>query len=219
MCGRYVASWSKSLFEQTFNTQAPLFESYNIAPTHFAPIIYTSKSGTRETLDTKWGLLPSWVKDPKDFKASMFNARAESLRDKASFKKPFKKTRCIVPASGFFEWQKTEDGKVPHFIKAKDDTPLAFAGLYEHWQKSDAEPITSHTIITTTPNDLMKDLHNRMPVILNPEHFELWLDPENEDVDILEHLLKPFEGELEAYPVAKRVGRVSENDKDLLEPE
>lgn len=217
MCGRYVVHWPKSLFEQSFNTQAPLFESYNIAPTQYAPIIYVSKSGARETLETKWGLLPSWVKDPNDFKASMFNARAEGLAEKASFKKPFKKTRCIVPASGFFEWKKTENGKVPHYIKAKDDSLLAFAGLYETWQKAGGV-IKTHTIITTTPNELMKDLHNRMPVILNKEQFDLWLDPKNEDTDLLEHLLRPFEGELETYPVSRRVGNVRENDKGLIEP-
>ncbi len=170
-------------------------------------------------MDTKWGLLPSWVKDPKDFKATMFNARAEGLTERASFKKPFKKSRCIVPASGFFEWKKTEDSKVPHYIKAKDDDILAFAGLYEHWQKGEAEPITSHTVITTSPNGFMKELHNRMPVILNKEHFDLWLDPDNDDVEVLEHLLKPFEGELEAFAVSKRVGNVRENDGGLIDPD
>jgi len=217
MCGRYVVNWSKSLFESTFNVEAPLFESYNLAPTQYAPILYTSASGTRESMHSKWGLLPSWVKDPKAFKASMFNARAEGLTEKASFKKPFKKTRCIVPASGFFEWKKTENSKVSYYIKAKDDTLLAFAGLYEHWQK-EGEIIKSHTIITTAPNAFMQSLHNRMPVILSKEQFDLWLDPTNEDTDILELLLKPFEGELAAYSVAKRVGNVRENDKKLIEP-
>ena len=217
MCGRYVINWSKALFESTFNAQVPLFESYNIAPMQYAPILYASQ-GNLETMNTRWGLLPSWVKDPSDFKASMFNARAESLTEKASFKKPFKRSRCIVPASGFYEWKQTNQGKIPHYIKAKDDTLLAFAGLYEHWQKGDEE-IISHTIITTSPNNFMTSLHNRMPVILNKEHFDAWLDPDNDDTDMLEHLLKPFSGELDAYPVSKRVGKVSENDESLIEPE
>lgn len=215
MCGRYVAKWSSELFEKTFNVEAPLFESYNIAPTQYAPIVWQPQ-GQRETLNARWGLMPKWVKDPADFKASMFNARAETLTEKASFKHPFKSQRCIVPASGFFEWKKVGSSKQPHYIHA-EDKPLAFAGLWDHWQKGDDE-LYSYTIITTTPNDLMSELHNRMPVILNEAHFEAWLDPEEHDVDMLEHLLKPFEGDLEAYPVAKRVGKVSENDEALLEP-
>lgn len=217
MCGRYVVSWSKSLFETTFNVEAPLFESYNLAPTQHAPILYTSPSGTRESMNTKWGLVPSWVKNPQDFKASLFNARAESLSEKASFKKAFKQQRCIVPASGFFEWKATANGKVPHYIKTKDNSLLAFAGLYEVWQKA-GQIIKSHTIITTTPNEFMRSLHNRMPVILSKEQFDLWLDPTNEDTDILQLLLKPFEGELAAYRVNRRVGNVRENNKRLIEP-
>ena len=214
MCGRYVAAWSKSSFEQTFDVAPPLFESYNIAPMQTAPIVYMGM-GQRETMMTRWGLLPYWVKDPKDFKASLFNARAEGLREKASFKRPFRKSRCLIPASGFFEWKETANGKTPHYIKAKHDI-LAFAGLYEHWQKGQ-DVISSHTIITTRPNAFMETLHSRMPVILKQEQFDVWLDPENEDVDMLEDVLSPYEGELMAYPVEKRVGRVSENDKALIE--
>lgn len=217
MCGRYVVSWSKHLFESTFNLEAPLFESYNLAPTQYAPILYTSGSGSRESMNSKWGLLPSWVKDPKNFKATTFNARAESLSEKASFKNAFKKQRCIVPATGFYEWKKTENGKVPHYIKAKDDGILAFAGLYEAWQK-DGQVVHSYTIITTTANEFIKSLHNRMPVILSKDQFDLWLDPQEQNTDILEHVLKPFEGDLEAFAVNKRVGNVRENDKTLIEP-
>lgn len=218
MCGRYVANWSSELFENTFNVEAPLFESFNIAPTQYAPIVWQPQAyAQRETLQARWGLMPKWVKDPNDFKATMFNARAETLREKASFKRPFKSQRCIVPASGFFEWKKVDSKhKQPHYIHA-EEKPLAFAGLWDHWKKGEDE-LYSYTIITTTPNELMSDLHNRMPVILNEEHFEAWLDPEENDVDMLEHLLKPFEGELEAYPVDKRVGKVTENDEELLEP-
>ena len=215
MCGRYVANWSKTSFEKTFNTQAPLFESFNIAPTQLAPVVYSKPSGQRETLMTRWGLLPYWVKEPEDFKANLFNARAESLSEKASFKRPFKTSRCLVPASGFYEWKKENGGKVPHYIKASDDV-IAFAGLYEHWQKGDNE-VVSHTIITTKPNDFMQSIHNRMPVILEQEAFDLWLDPSNDDTEMLEHLLKPYEGELEAHPVDKRVGRPSENDSALVD--
>ena len=213
MCGRYALVQPSKAFENFFAVQAPLFESYNIAPSQYAPIIWQS-AGKRETLNARWGLIPKWVDKPVDFKANLFNARAETLSDKASFKRPFKSQRCIIPASGFYEWKQTDGNKQVHFIHGKD-LPLAFAGLYDCWQKG-SEELYSYTIITTSPNALMQDLHNRMPVILPPEHFESWLDPEGEG-ELLEHLLKPFEGELEVYPVSKRVGKVTENDAGLLE--
>ena len=215
MCGRYVAKWTAQQFEQTFNTQPPLFESYNIAPTQYAPIVWQPQ-GSREVLDARWGLMPRWVDKPADFKASMFNARAETLNEKASFKRPFKSQRCLVPVSGFYEWKGEKGNKRPYYIHAEDNAPIAFAGLYDYWKKDDNE-IYSYTIITTTPNDLMSTLHNRMPVILNENYFDAWLDPESE-VELLEELLKPYEGELDAYPVDKRVGRVSMNDEELVEP-
>jgi putative SOS response-associated peptidase YedK len=142
--------------------------------------------------------MPSWVSDPKEFKASMFNARAETLHDKPSFKKPFKSQRCIVPALGFFEWKKEGNTKTPHFIHRTDGDLLAFAGLYDHWQRADDE-IYSYTIITTTPNQVMESIHDRMPVILEQDQFNLWLEG---DVDQVEPLLKPFEGELEGMMVS-----------------
>ena len=215
MCGRYVARWSKETFEQTFNTQAPLFESYNIAPTRYAPIVWQPQ-GSRETLEARWGLIPKWVDKPADFKANVFNARAETLADKASFKRPFRKQRCLVPASGFYEWTGEKGNKQPYYIQLEDERPLAFAGLWDYWQKDDDE-ITSYTIITTQPNELMSTIHNRMPVVLSKEHFEAWLDPESEG-ELLEELLRPFEGDLQAYKVDKRVGRTREDDPGLIEP-
>ena len=215
MCGRYTAKWDKQTFQETFNVQPPLFESYNLAPTQYAPVVWQPQ-GTREVLNARWGMIPRWVDKPADFKANMFNARAETLLEKASFKRPFKSQRCLVPASGFYEWKKVGGDKQPFYIHAEDDAPIAFAGLYDYWQKDDEE-IYSYTIITTAPNALMKNLHNRMPVILAPEHFETWLDEEADTAE-LESLLKPYEGELEAYEVDKRVGKVRENDEGLIEP-
>ena len=215
MCGRYTAKWDKQTFQEIFNVQPPLFESYNLAPTQYAPVVW-QPTGEREVLSARWGLVPRWVDKPADFKASMFNARAETLTEKASFKRPFKSQRCLVPASGFYEWKKVGSDKQPFYIHREDDTPIAFAGLYDYWQKDDEE-IYSYTIITTAPNALMKNLHNRMPVILAPEHFETWLDEEADTAE-LESLLKPYEDELKAYEVDKRVGKVRENDEGLVEP-
>ena len=214
MCGRYTAKWEPAQFQKLFNVQPPLFESFNLAPTQYAPVVWQPQ-GTREVLNARWGMIPRWVDKPADFKASMFNARAETLTEKASFKRPFKSQRCLVPASGYYEWKKVGSDKQPFYIHKEDSSPFAFAGLYDCWQKDDEE-LYSYTIITTSPNALMKNLHDRMPVILAPEHFDAWLDTDS-DVGELEALLKPYEGQLEAYEVDKRVGKVRENDEGLLE--
>ncbi len=216
MCGRYTVHFTKSAFEETFNVQPPLFESWNLAPTQYAPILWAPE-GKREVLEARWGLIPKWVDKPLDFKANLFNARSETVLEKASFKRPFKNQRCIVPASGFYEWQKAGSQKQPYYIHPKDERPLAFAGLWDHWEK-DGQAMTSFTILTTTPNKLMSKLHERMPVILEPDAFSDWLDLEMEGEDLLE-LLKPLgDGKLEAHKVDKRVGRTSENDAELLTP-
>ena len=146
----------------------------------------------------------------------MFNARAETLADKASFKRPSKKQRCLVPASGFYGWVDEKGNKQPYYIRLEEDRPLAFAGLWDHWEGG-GEEITFYTVITTQPNELMSSIHNRMPVILPEEHYDAWLDPESEG-ELLEELLRPFEGNLEAYKVDKRVGRTREDDVGLIEP-
>ena len=214
MCGRYVVRFSKSAFEGTFNVQPPLFESYNLAPTQYAPILWAA-DGNREVLEARWGLIPKWVDRPFDFKANLFNARSETLLEKPSFKRPFKSQRCIVPTSGFYEWKKVGSAKQPYYIHPKDERPLALAGLWDHWEK-DGEAITSFTVLTTSPNTLMSTLHDRMPVILEPDAFSSWLDPEIDGQDLLE-LLAPAEDDLlEAHPVDRRVGRVSEDDANLI---
>jgi putative SOS response-associated peptidase YedK len=215
MCGRYTASWENASFEKVFNTQAPLFESWNVAPTQYAPIVWRP-AGSRETLNARWGLVPSWVKELEAFKGNLFNARAEGIEEKPSFRGPFKSQRCLVPASGFYEWKNLGGSKQPYFIHREDGEPLAFAGLYEHWKK-DGQELYSYTIVTTEPNDVIAELHNRMPVILSPEDFDLWLGP-GVDTEALEALLKPYEGKLKAYPVSRRVGKPSENDEGLVKP-
>ena len=165
MCGRYSGGWDVKLFEKLFNVQASLFENYNVAPTQYAPVIWQPKQ--REVLNARWGLIPSWVKDPKEFKGNLFNARAETLNDKPSFKKPFKNQRCIVPALGFYEWKKEGNTKTPHFIHREDGDLLALAGLYDNWH----DELYSYTIITTTPNQVMETIHDRMPVILEEDQF------------------------------------------------
>ena len=151
--------------------------------------------------------VPKWVDRPLDFKASMFNARAETLQEKASFKRPFESQRCLVPIQGYYEWK----DKQPYFVHA--DGPLALAGLWDHWEGHE-QAITSFAVITTEPGDVMRVLHHRMPVVLSPEDYKAWLAPESE-VGELESLLHATN--LSYYPVDRRVGRVRENDPGLTE--
>lgn len=211
MCGRYTAHWEPVDFQKHFNVQPPLFESYNLAPTQNAPVVL-EREGTRKALMARWGLIPKWVDKPFEFKANLFNARAETLSEKASFKRPFKSQRCLVPVSGFYEW---DAQKQPYYVRAEDERPLALAGLWDLWAKDDQE-LLSYTIITTEPNETLQSIHKRMPVVLDVEDFDSWLG--KSESGELESLLRPYEGALKIYPVDKRVGRVRENDKGLLEP-
>lgn len=219
MCGRYTTSWSKAQFEKTFGVQPPLFEgdafeSYNVAPTMQAPVV--RGSGEREALFAKWGLLPKWVDKPLDFKANLFNARGETVLEKASFKRPFRSQRCLVPVSGFYEWSGSAGSKQPHHIRLPSEDVMGLAGLWDYWSK-DGREITSYTIITTEANEQMRDIHHRMPVILPAERFADWLEPDSKP-EMLTHFLKPYEGELDIYAVDKRVGGVRNNDASLIEP-
>lgn len=209
MCGRYAASWEPTKFHENFGVQPPLFESFNVAPMQNAPII-REMDNERDVTIARWSLLPKWVSKPVDFKVSMFNARAETLREKASFKRPFASQRCLVPVSGYYEWR----DKQPFYVHAEDDEPLALAGLWDHWE-GHGQRITSFAVITTEPGGAMRSLHHRMPAVLSPGDYEAWLAPESKPND-LEPLLHATE--LSYYPVDRRVGRVRENDPNLMEP-
>lgn len=207
MCGRYTLYHHEddlaSLFEvETF----PLTERYNIAPTQAVWVVRERVDGTHELDSMRWGLIPHWVKDPKEFKANLFNARAESAAEKPSFRDAMKRGRCLLPASGFYEWKQEGGGKQPYFIHRKDGAPLAFAGLYSHWGRGE-DALLSCTILTTDANEDVRSLHNRMPLFLEPSDWERWLDPEEYDPAALEDLLQaPQEGLLESWPVGREVG-------------
>lgn len=169
--------------------------SQQIATVRLAP------NNSRELAFLRWGLVPSWADDPA-IGYKMINARGETVATKPSFRKAFKARRCLVVADGFYEWQKTDGKKQPHYIRLKHDGPFAFAGLWEHWGRDGTE-IDSCTIITTDANELMAPIHNRMPVILAPTDYDVWLDPAVEEVERLQPLLRPFPaGEMTAYPVS-----------------
>jgi putative SOS response-associated peptidase YedK len=218
MCGRYTLKTPLNVLTERFDIgEAPssITPSYNIAPTqHVATVL--SENGKRKLEMLRWGLIPSWADDP-EIGNRMINARAETVAEKPSYRRAFKKSRCLILADGFYEWQKTDSGKQPFHIRLQDGSPFAFAGLWESWDKGDG--IRSCTIITTDANDLVGEVHNRMPVILHPEDYEMWLDPDFDEREPLTSLLKPFPAEaMEAYPVSRRVNKPSNNEPGVVEP-
>jgi putative SOS response-associated peptidase YedK len=165
----------------------------------------------------KWGLIPSWAKDMK-IGNQLINARADTVATKPSFRSAFKSRRCLIPADGFYEWQKTEDGKQPFHICMKDKQAFAFAALWEWWKPEEGEPVQSCAIITTDANELMAPVHNRMPVILPPEDYSTWLNA-TPTTELLLPLLKPFSADqMEAYPVSKSVNNPRNQGEQLIEP-
>ncbi|MDH5642104.1 MAG: SOS response-associated peptidase [Nitrospira sp.] len=208
MCGRYVQDPDDEIiFFEHFKIpfEGELREiwkrRYNVAPTQFSVVVRDRGMG-REAAFLRWGLVPSWAKDPA-IGSRMINARSETLTEKPSFRTAFKRRRCIVPATGYYEWRKLAKGKQPYHIGLRDKAPMAFAGLWESWSTPEGDPLESYTIITCPANEATKQLHDRMPVVLAPDDYERWLAPGNEDVKALQGLLKPFADEpIVSYPVS-----------------
>ncbi|MEL6988520.1 MAG: SOS response-associated peptidase, partial [Bacteroidota bacterium] len=184
-----------------------------VAPTHMCPLITNDDQNHFQYF--RWGLIPFWAKDVK-VGYKMINARIETIQTKSAFKRSLEKRRCIVPFDGFYEWKKTKDGKVPYRIKLMDDGIFTIAGLWEKWKSDNGEFIFSFTLITQEPNDTLAPIHDRMPAMLLKDQEKLWLDKDMPTEDALA-MIKPFPDDLlKAYPVDKRVGKVSENDADLI---
>jgi putative SOS response-associated peptidase YedK len=249
MCGRFTLSSPGEIVAELFELkEVPvLTPRYNIAPTQLVPAVVVglgeeqpkterpspARARRRHPPERRlhmlhWGLVPYWAKEP-GIGARMINARAETVAEKPAFRTAFRRRRCLVVADGFYEWQKLARGKQPHHIRMIDGRPFAFAGLWEHWAPRDdqvpeddtaeAEAVDSCTILTTEPNDLLRPLHNRMPVILHPTDFEVWLDPAIDKPDLLEPLLVPYPPkEMTAYPVSTRVNRPTTDGPECVEP-
>lgn len=203
MCGRFTLRSNLNLILQQFalDEVPDLTPRYNIAPTQAVPVIRATESG-RELAMLRWGLIPSWSKDEK-MGNRLLNARSETAAEKPSFRSAFRRRRCLVVADGFYEWKKSGSGKgvtkQPYYIRMRAEGPFAFAGLWETWRGPKgaelATPIQSCTILTTGPNELMQSLHDRMPVILPPDDYAMWLDPSFEGIDALKALQRPFDQE------------------------
>jgi putative SOS response-associated peptidase YedK len=221
MCGRFTQRLSSAEFARLFGARDLLEstgERYNVAPTQRVSVVLEREE--ERVLDAMhWGLVPGWAKSLLAGRHPI-NARAESVAASPLFRHAFRVTRCLVPADGFYEWQRLPDGKrQPHYISAPNDQPLALAGLWSAWSErtSEAPALLTCAILTTTPNATMATIHDRMPVILTPEAWGLWLDPQS-DPSELQGLLRPYSGDLLLYPVASLVNSVRQQGPALIEP-
>jgi putative SOS response-associated peptidase YedK len=219
MCGRYTLTSAPEALRALFRyEEQPNFPPrYNIAPTQPIAIVRLL-DGKRHFALVRWGLLPSWVKDPKSF-TLLINARGESAAEKPAFRAAMKRRRCLIPADGFYEWQAAGDRKRPFYVHAKSGAPLAFAGLWETWTGPNGEELETGTIVTTRANRTLATIHERMPVIVPPEAFDLWLDTTNVDATTAAALIAPApEGLLEAYEISTAVNRTANDNPKLLDP-
>ena len=220
MCGRFTLQTPVKELATFFGlAETPdLAARYNIAPTQPVATVVVL-TGNRRLRLMRWGLVPPWAKD-LSIGSRMINARAETVAEKPAFRSAFKHRRCLVMADGFFEWQTKGKAKQPYHVARKDGSPFAFAGLWERWEPADGgEPVESCTIITTEANALVRRFHDRMPVILDPEDFDLWLDPAVTEPERLPPLLRPYPAEkMEAYPVSSIVNSPAHESAECLQP-
>src|SRR5260370_37710997 len=222
MCGRYRLSRRKQILEEHFDSVSGTEDwnpRYNIAPTQLVPIIRQNpKQPIRELSLFRWGLVPRWAKDPS-VAARMINARSETASTKSAFRDALKFRRCLVPADGFYEWQRTGKAKQPYCFEVNGGELFAFAGLWDRWKDPSGQWIRSCSILTTTPNAVTSAVHDRMPVILDPDCYDLWLDPGMHDMRAVSDILKPYDARMmRCYPVSNRVNHVANDDAECSTP-
>jgi putative SOS response-associated peptidase YedK len=223
MCGRYRLSKRQQLIAESFDVswdELPDWKPrYNIAPTDSVPVVRQNpKESIRQISMMRWGLIPSWSKDASG-SARMINARSEAAAIQPAFRDAFKSRRCLIPADGFYEWQKTGKTKQPFCFEIGKEELFAFAGIWERWKNpANGEWIKSFSILTTTANAVTSSVHERMPVIIYKENFDVWLDPGMTNVDDVVGLLKPYSGQMRSFPVSTRVNRVGNDDAECATP-
>jgi putative SOS response-associated peptidase YedK len=220
MCGRFSLNAAEAELRRLFGYDGPplnLAPRYNIAPTQTTPVVALNREGRRALVVMRWGLIPSWAKD-MSIGAKMINARAEGVAEKPAFRAAFAKRRCLVPADGFYEWQVVAGkAKQPYRIHQPDGAPFAFTGLWEQWRGPESVVLT-FTIITTDANDRLRPIHDRMPVILAPAAYALWLDPAT-PAEAARALLRPAPSEaLVAEPISTRINNVKNDDPSVWDP-
>lgn len=219
MCGRFTLTPSAEQIEARFGVPLlqPYQPRYNIAPTQEILALISDAQG-RHIESLRWGLIPHWAKDPK-IAQKLINARAETLFEKPSFRDAVKRRRCLIIADGFYEWRQTPQGKkIPVYVRLKSQEPFGFAGLWESWNFPDGQILKTCTIITTEPNELIKPIHNRMPVIVPKEYEGLWLDPSPKARSELERVLRPYRAEeLELFDVSAAVNSPSTDGPECIQ--
>ena len=219
MCGRYTLSTPGAAVAELLELgQAPqLAPRYNIAPTQESAVVRLA-GGHRSLDHLRWGLVPYWASEP-GIGNRMINARSETVTDKPAFRDSFRRRRCLVPADGFFEWRRTPAGKQPYLFRLTDGGPFAFAGLWDRWVPHDGPPIESFTVLTTRANALVEAIHDRMPVILPPQHHHLWLDPRKSERTRLSALLQPLPADaMTVFPVSTAVNRSAHDEPECVAP-
>lgn len=219
MCGRFSLNTEVQVLVDLFEIERVLFDPaelrprYNIAPSQMVPLVRSGASG-RELVLARWGLVPRWSKQPKS-KYSTINARAETVADKPTYRDCFRHRRCLIPTTGFYEWKREGDAKVPYYVRVAEKDIFALAGLWDHWER-DGEKFDSCSIIVTAANPTMQRIHDRMPVILHEAQYSTWLSSEHFDRPQLESLLLPFAGALEVHPVSRKVNSPRNDDPSLI---
>jgi putative SOS response-associated peptidase YedK len=224
MCGRVRLSSDVSEIKLVFSIPPHrptpnIAPSWNVAPTDPLPVVrHDTRAGERSLDVMRWGLVPFWAKDIKVGFANI-NAKAEGIEGKPAFREAFQRRRCLVPVDNFYEWKKTAAGKQPYAVGLGDGGLMALAGVWENWRSPAGEWVRSFAIITTAPNELCAELHDRMPVVLKPDSWPVWLGEEPADARQLKALLAPYPAEeMSCWPVSARVGNVKNNDPSLIEP-
>ncbi len=221
MCGRFTLFDTATSLAEAFGVaEVPsLSPRYNIAPSQkVAAVRIPPGERSREAVLLHWGLIPSWAKD-RSIGSRMINARAETAAGKPAFRSAIRRRRCLVPADGFYEWKRTDGRKQPYYIRMRDGRIFAFAGLWESWEGPGGGAVESCAILTTLPNDLLRPIHDRMPVLVSPRDYDLWLSPEARDPEALAPLFRPYPSEeMTAFPVGTAVNNPKTDTPELIKP-
>jgi putative SOS response-associated peptidase YedK len=220
MCGRYALFGPISRYSRWFNVDDEAVDCpprYNVAPSLVLPVVRQLPDGRRHFVLARWGLIPYWVRDPASLNKPV-NAKVENAPMRAMFREAWQRRRVLVPADGFYEWLAQGGRKQPYFLRLKSKEPLGLGGLYEEWRGPEG-PLATFTLLTTEPNELVRTVHDRMPVIIRPDDYADWLDPHEHDTARLAAMTSSYPSELmEMYPVSMRVNRPAEEGADLIEP-
>jgi putative SOS response-associated peptidase YedK len=222
MCGRYRLSRRKQIIEEYFDVadwQDDWSPRYNIAPSQPVPVVRQHpKEPVRHLSLMKWGLIPNWARDAS-IATGTINAKSETAATKPAFRDPLRLRRCLVPADAFYEWKRMPTSKQPYCFEVNVGEMFAFAGLWDGWKNEEGQWIKTCSILTTTPNAVTSAIHNRMPVILQPDSYDLWLDPGMTDAQVVSELLKPYDANaMRSYPVSTRINHVGNDDEECSRP-